>query len=170
MSYVLERDGARRQRAAAAPFPGQPAPVRPMAASAGFTLIEVMMVVVILGILAGFILPKIMNEPNKARVVKAKMQMESYSMALKQFKMDNGFYPATEQGLDALVKKPTTGRVPKNYAEHGYIDKISDDPWGAPYIYISPTDDGEFEIISRGADSEEGGEGENADISSRNLD
>mgnify|MGYP000906060124 CR=1 FL=1 len=145
-------------------------PARPAGSSAGFTLIEIMVVVVILSILAGFVLPKIMDQPNKARVVKAKMQMESYGMALKQFKMDNGFYPATEQGLDALVKKPTTGRIPKNYPEHGYIDKISEDPWGAPYIYISPTDDGEFEIISRGADNEDGGEGDDADINSRNLD
>ena len=82
--------------------------------AAGFTLIELMVVIVILGVLAGLVLPRIVDQPDKARVVKAKMQMESLSMALKQFKMDNGFYPTTEQGLRALKEKPSTGRVPQN--------------------------------------------------------
>ncbi|GAB6888208.1 type II secretion system major pseudopilin GspG [Desulfothermus okinawensis JCM 13304] len=135
----------------------------------GFTLIEIMIVIVILGILAGLIVPRIMNEPDKARVVKAKLQIQNLSMALKKFKMDNGFYPSTEQGLDALVKKPVIGRIPKNYPERGYLSKIPKDPWGNDYIYICPGEHADFEIISYGADGKEGGEGFDADIKSYEL-
>lgn len=132
----------------------------------GFTLIEMMVVIVILGILAGLVVPRLMDEPEKARVIKAKMQIENISMALKKFKMDNGFYPSTEQGLEALVQKPSIGKIPKNYPEKGYMNSIPDDPWMNPYIYISPGEHDDFEVISYGADAEEGGEGFDADIQS----
>lgn len=103
--------------------------------SAGFTLIELMVVIVILGVLAGLVLPRIIDQPDKARVVKARMQMESISMALKQYKMDNGFYPTTEQGLQALVEKPDLGRAQKNYPPKGYMDGLPKDPWGTPYVW-----------------------------------
>ncbi|WP_461832877.1 type II secretion system major pseudopilin GspG [Desulfothermus sp.] len=135
----------------------------------GFTLIEIMIVIVILGILAGLIVPRIMNEPDKARVVKAKLQIQNLSMALKKFKMDNGFYPSTEQGLEALVKKPVIGRIPKNYPPKGYLSKVPKDPWGNDYIYICPGEHADFEIISYGADGKEGGEGFDADIKSYDL-
>jgi general secretion pathway protein G len=134
--------------------------------SFGFTLIEIMVVIVILGILAGLIVPRLMDEPEKARIVKAKMQIENLSMALKKFKLDNGFYPTTEQGLPALVQKPSIGKVPKNYPENGYISKIPKDPWENDYVYICPGEHGDFDLISYGADGEEGGEGPNADIKS----
>ncbi len=132
----------------------------------GFTLIELMVVIVILGILAGLVVPRLMDEPEKARVIKAKMQIENISMALKKFKMDNGFYPSTEQGLEALAEKPSVGKIPKNYPENGYMSSIPDDPWMNPYIYISPGEHEDFEVISYGADGEEGGDGFDADIKS----
>ncbi len=137
--------------------------------SSGFTLIELMVVIVILGILAGLVVPRLMDEPQKARVVKAKMQIESISMALNRYKMDNGFYPTTEQGLQALVDKPSIGRIPVNYPEKGYMPSIPKDPWNNDYIYISPGEREPFEVISYGADGEEGGEGYDADIKSWEL-
>lgn len=138
-------------------------------AAAGFTLIELMVVIVILGVLAGLVLPRIVDQPDKARAVKAKMQIESLSMGLKQYKLDNGFYPSTEQGLRALKEKPSIGRVPQNYPAKGYLDAVPKDPWGHDYVYISPGEHGDFDLISLGADREEGGEGVNADIKSWDL-
>lgn len=135
----------------------------------GFTLIELMVVIVILGILAGLIVPQFMDEPQKARVVKAKLQMESISTALKKFYIDNGFYPTTEQGLDALVSKPTSGRTPKNYASSGYLPKVPDDPWGGQYIYLCPGKHGPFDLISYGADGAAGGTDNDADVNSWEL-
>ena len=132
----------------------------------GFTLIEIMVVIVILGILAGLIVPRLMDEPDKARVVKAKMQIENLAMALKKYKLDNGYYPTTEQGLRALVEKPSIGKVPNNYPDKGYISKIPKDPWDNNYVYICPGEHGDFDLISYGADGEEGGEGMDADIKS----
>jgi general secretion pathway protein G len=137
--------------------------------AAGFTLIELMVVIVILGVLAGLVLPRIVDQPDKARVVKAKMQIESLSMGLKQYKLDNGFYPSTEQGLRALKEKPSIGRVPQNYPAKGYLDTVPKDPWGRDYVYICPGEHGDFDLISLGADREEGGEGVNADIKSWDL-
>jgi len=136
----------------------------------GFTLIELMVVIVILGVLAGLIVPQFMDEPQKARVVKAKLQMESISMALKKFYIDNGFYPTTEQGLPALVSKPTTGRTPKNYAPSGYLPKVPMDPWGTGYIYICPGKHGPFDLISYGSDGASGGTDGDADVNSWELD
>ncbi len=132
----------------------------------GFTLIELMVVIVILGILAGLIVPRIMDQPDQARQVKAKMQMESLSTALKQFRLDNGFYPSTEQGLQALVQKPSVGREARNYPRGGYLPKLPKDPWGFDYVYISPGQHGDFDIISLGGDGKEGGDGGDADVRS----
>lgn len=135
----------------------------------GFTLIELMVVIVILGILAGLIIPRLTDKPDKARVVKAKLQMQNLSMALKQFKLDNGFYPDTEQGLESLVHRPSIGRQPKNYPERGYISQVPKDPWGNDYIYICPGEHGDFDLLCLGADGEEGGQGFAADIKSWEL-
>lgn len=136
----------------------------------GFTLIELMVVIVILGVLAGLVVPKFMDEPQKARVVKTKLQMESISMALKKYYIDNGYYPSTEQGLEALVTKPSTGRIPKNYASGGYLPKVPVDPWDTKYIYISPGKHGPFDLTSYGADGVSGGTGGDADVNSWELD
>lgn len=137
--------------------------------NSGFTLIEIMVVIIILGILVGIIAPRLMEEPDKARVVKAQMQIESISTALKKYKLDHGDYPTTEQGLQALVEKPSIGKIPKKYPDKGYITKVPKDPWGNDYIYISPGEHGDFDIICYGADGEEGGEGKNTDIRSWEL-
>ena len=107
----------------------------------GFTLIELMVVIVILGILASFIVPRFMEEPEKAKVAKAKIQIESLASAIKMFKLDNGFYPTTEQGLKSLVEKPAVGRIPDRWRDGGYLEKqkVPKDPWGNEYVYISPS-------------------------------
>ncbi|UCG14928.1 MAG: type II secretion system major pseudopilin GspG [Deltaproteobacteria bacterium] len=140
--------------------------LRRIRADCGFTLIEIMVVIIILGILAGLIVPRLMEEPEKARVVKAKMQIESISTALKRYKLDHGYYPSTEQGLQALVEKPSFGKIPERYPDKGYIPKIPKDPWGYEYVYLSPGDHGDFDLISYGADGEEGGEGKDQDVQS----
>lgn len=137
----------------------------------GFTLIELMVVIVILGILVGIVAPRFMDEPHKARVVKAKLQIENLSTALKKFYIDNGFYPSTEQGLQALVSKPSSGgRIPREYPESGYMAKIPKDPWGNDYVYVSPGSHGGFDLSSYSADGEEGGSGDGADVQSWNMD
>ena len=146
--------------------------IRQMRAEKGFTLIELMVVVIILGILAGLVIPRIVGKPEEARRIKAKIQIQNFEKALRLFYLDNGFYPTTEQGLKALVEKPTTGRIPRQYREGGYLEgrKIPKDPWGNSYVYISPgIHDKDFDIISLGADGEEGGKGNDADIESWNL-
>jgi general secretion pathway protein G len=138
----------------------------------GFTLIELMVVVVILGILAGLIIPKIMGKPEEAKRLKARMQIEQLEQALKLYYLDNGEYPTTEQGLNSLVEKPATEPVPKRWKEGGYLEKkkIPADPWDNPFVYISPgVHDKDFDLVSYGADREEGGEGKYADIESWNL-
>ena len=133
----------------------------------GFTLIEIMVVVIILGILAGLVLPRFMGRTEEARRTKARIQIENLESALKLYKLDNGAYPSTEQGLEALVQKPTIGFFPKNWREGGYLEKgkIPSDPWGRPYVYLSPgVKSKDFDLKSLGADGEEGGEGDNEDI------
>ena len=134
----------------------------------GFTLIELMVVIVILGILAGLIVPRIMERPEEARRAKARMQIESLETTLKLYKLDNGSYPTTEQGLQALVAPPSVGNLPRNWREGGYLEKgkVPKDPWGNDYIYLSPGTNGEYDIISYGMDGELGGEGKNEDITS----
>jgi len=128
----------------------------------GFTLIELMVVVVILGILALYIGPKIMGEPEKAKRVKAKMDIATLETALKMYKLDNGVYPSTEQGLLSLVEMPETGVVPKNWRKGGYIERnrVPKDPWGNEFVYISPGVHGDFDLISYGLDGVPGGEDE----------
>ena len=136
----------------------------------GFTLIEIMVVVVILGILAAVIIPRLSDRPEQARRTKATTDIKSIETALSLFQMDNGFYPSTEQGLEALVQKPTTGRIPSNYNEGGYLKKVPYDPWDNPYLYLSPGVNGDYDLISYGPDGEEGGEGKFADINNWELD
>jgi general secretion pathway protein G len=126
----------------------------------GFTLIELMVVIVILSVLAVWVAPKIMGRPDQAKQVKARVDIQGYETALKLYKLDNGAYPTTEQGLDALVTKPGTGKLAKNWRTGGYIDKgkIAKDSWGNEFIYLSPGVNGDFDITSYGADGEPGGE------------
>ncbi len=134
--------------------------------SRGFTLIELMVVIVILGILAAIIAPRIVGRSDEARVAEAKVQIKNFETALKLYKLDNGMYPTTEQGLEALVEKPTVGTIPKNWRKGGYLEskKVPLDPWGNPYIYVSPGLHGDYDIISYGADGVRGGEGFDSDI------
>jgi general secretion pathway protein G len=134
----------------------------------GFTLIEILVVLVILGILAGLIAPRIMGKPEEARRTKAALQIRSIESALKMYKLDNGVYPSTEQGLEALVKKPETGIVPKKWRDGGYLEsvKVPLDPWGNPFVYVCPGEYGDFDISSYARDGEKGGEGDSADINS----
>ncbi|MFP3998964.1 MAG: type II secretion system major pseudopilin GspG [Desulfobacterales bacterium] len=136
--------------------------------SAGFTLIEIMVVIVILSILAVYMMPKIMGRPEQARRIKAKTDIQALETALRLYKLDNGKYPTTEQGLEALVQEPDSGPQPMNWREGGYIEKgrIAKDPWGNEYVYISPGNHDDYDIISYGADGEPGGDGDDADIKS----
>ena len=135
----------------------------------GFTLIEIMVVIVIIGILAALIVPKIMSRPDDARIVAAKQDIGSIMQAMKLYKLDNHAYPTTEQGLDALVKKPATPPVPQNWKSGGYLEKLPIDPWGKPYQYLNPGLHGEIDVFSFGADGTPGGEGNDADIGSWSL-
>lgn len=132
----------------------------------GFTLLEVMVVVVILGILAALVVPKIISRPDDARVVAAKQDIASLMQSLKLYRLDNQRYPSTEQGLQALVAKPATSPIPLNWKVGGYLDRLPKDPWGHPYQYLNPGLHGEVDIVSFGADGEPGGEGNDADIGS----
>jgi general secretion pathway protein G len=134
----------------------------------GFTLIELMVVIVILGILAGLIVPRIMGRPDEARRAKARIQLESIETALKLYKLDNGNYPTTEQGLQALVEAPAVGAQAKNWRQGGYLEKgkVPKDPWDNDFVYLSPGMHGDYDLSSRGADGEPDGEGKNKDINS----
>lgn len=144
----------------------QRAPKGVQPAEGGFTLIEIMVVVVILGILAALVIPKIMSRPEEARIVAARQDISGIMQALKLYKLDNYRYPTTEQGLQALVKKPTTPPVPPNWKADGYLEKLPMDPWGHPYQYLNPGVHGEVDVFSLGADGAPGGEGSDADIGS----
>ncbi|MCX7163659.1 MAG: type II secretion system major pseudopilin GspG [Betaproteobacteria bacterium] len=135
----------------------------------GFTLIEILVVIVIIGILATLVVPKLMSRPDEARLVAAKHDIQTVLQALKMYRLDNGRYPTTEQGLQALVKKPTTEPVPKNWKEEAYLEKPPRDPWGTPYQYLQPGAHGEIDVFSLGADGIPGGEGVDADIGSWQL-
>ncbi len=137
----------------------------------GFTLIELMVVIVILSILAVYMMPKIMGRPEQAKRLKAKVDIQSLETALKLYKLDNGRYPTTEQGLEALVEPPSSGPSADGWREGGYIEKgrITKDPWDNEYVYLSPGVHDDYDIISYGADGEPGGEGENADVKSWEL-
>ncbi|GAB4389218.1 MAG: type II secretion system major pseudopilin GspG [Thermodesulfovibrionales bacterium] len=137
----------------------------------GFTLLEILVVVFILSLLAAIVAPQFMGRTEDAKIAEAKVQIRNLETALKLFKLDNGFYPTTEQGLEALVAMPSVGKVPNHYRQGGYLEqkKIPLDPWGNPYIYVSPGVEGDFDILSLGADGQEGGEGPDADIKNWDL-
>jgi len=131
---------------------------------AGFTLIEIMVVVAILAILAAMVVPKLVGRTDDARRISVQVQIKNIEQGLNLYKIDNGVYPDTEQGLDALVHPPTVGALPQKWREGGYLPKVPPDAWNHPYLYSSPGAHGDFDIISLGADGEPGGEGKDADI------
>ncbi len=135
-------------------------------AQRGFTLLEVMVVVVILGILAALVVPKIISRPDEARIIAAKQDIASLMQALKLYRLDNQRYPTTEQGLQALLIKPTTLPIPPNWKPGGYLERLPKDPWGNPYQYLYPGVHGEIDVFSFGADGSPGGEGNDADLGS----
>ncbi len=135
----------------------------------GFTLIEIMVVVTILAILIALVAPKMVGRTDQARRVSTKAQIKNIEGALQLYKLDNGVYPSTEQGLDALVNPPTVGVIPKHWKEGGYLGKVPNDAWGNPYVYLSPGSHGDYDLVSYGSDNEPGGEGDNADLESWNL-
>ncbi|MSQ47836.1 MAG: type II secretion system protein GspG [Deltaproteobacteria bacterium] len=135
--------------------------------SKGFTLIEIMVVVFILGLLVTMVAPKIMGRTDEAKRTKAAADVRAIQQALNLYKLDNGRYPTTEQGLQSLVTKPQVGIVPARWNPEGYIEKVQLDPWGNGYVYLSNGD--RYTLKSLGADGEEGGEGKDADLDSRDL-
>jgi general secretion pathway protein G len=134
----------------------------------GFTLIEIMVVIVILAMLAALVGPRLMGRTDDAKVTDAQVQIKNIETALKLYKLDNGSYPSTEQGLGALVAKPTVGVIPKNYKDGGYLEskKMPKDPWGNDYLYVSPGEHGDYDLFSYGSDGAKGGDGKNSDITS----
>lgn len=137
----------------------------------GFTLIEIMVVIVILAALAALVGPKIIGRSDDAKLADAKLQIRNFETALKLYKLDNGVYPSTEQGLMALVEKPSVGQIPRNYRQEGYLEakKIPQDPWGVDFIYLSPGQQGDYDLCSYGMDGVKGGEGKGADICNWNI-
>ncbi|GAC1034402.1 general secretion pathway protein G [Pseudomonas sp. No.21] len=131
---------------------------------AGFTLIEIMVVVVILGILAALVVPQVMNRPDQAKVTVAKGDIKAIGAALDMYKLDNFAYPSTQQGLEALVKKPSGNPQPKNWNKDGYLKRLPVDAWGNPYQYLAPGTKGAYDLYSFGADGKEGGTDADADI------
>ncbi len=140
-----------------------------MRSRGGFTLIEMVVVITILAILAVLVVPKIVGRTDDAKRVATQVQIKNIEQALGLYKLDNGMYPSSEQGLIALTTPPTVGEIPKRWRAEGYLSKIPRDTWGAPYIYISPGLHGDFDLISYGADGEAGGEGQERDIENWNL-
>lgn len=138
-----------------------------MKKQSGFSLIEIMVVVVILGILASIVVPKIMGRPDEARVVKAKQDILAIQNALDLYKLDNGVYPTTDQGLAALVTKPTSNPEPRDWKI--YLKRIPKDPWGREYLYLNPGEHGEIDIFTLGAEGQPGGTGINAEIGNWNV-
>lgn len=130
----------------------------------GFTLMEVLVVVAILAILAAIVVPQIMDRPDEARRTSAKVSIGAIVQALKLYRLDNGFYPSTDQGLGALVQRPGTQPVPPNWKQGGYLASLPKDPWGSDFQYLNPGVRGEIDVFSLGADRAPGGEGKNADI------
>jgi general secretion pathway protein G len=144
---------------------------RQLKGNRGFTLIEIMVVIVILSLLAVLVGPKIIGRSDDAKVADAKVQIKNFETALKLYKLDNGSFPTTEQGLQALVAKPTTGKIPNNYKAEGYLEnkEVPKDPWKNDFVYLSPGEHGDYDLSCYGADGARGGEGKDADIESWNL-
>ena len=132
----------------------------------GFTLVEIMVVVVIIGILGALVVPKLLGRTGESRVTAAKVDISTLMQALKLYKLDNQRYPTTEQGLQALIQKPTTGPAANGWKTGGYVEKLPKDPWGNAYQYLSPGIHGEVDVFSLGADGQAGGTGEDADVGS----
>ena len=130
----------------------------------GFTLIELLVVLTIIGVLAALIVPNVLNRAEEAKVTAARTDISNLMQQLKLYKLDNQRFPSAEQGIEALVRKPTAGSVPPNWKP--YIDKLPNDPWGRPYQYVNPGIKGEVDVFSFGADGQSGGEGTNADVGS----
>ncbi|SMG21274.1 type II secretion system major pseudopilin GspG [Dethiosulfovibrio salsuginis] len=130
----------------------------------GFTLVEVLVVVVIIGMLAALVAPKVVGRGEEAKRTATHVQIREIEQALDMYKLDSGMYPTTEQGLEALITKPTTSPEPRRWKEGGYLKKLPVDPWGKEFIYRQPGDHGDFDLFSCGADGEEGGEGDGKDI------
>lgn len=137
--------------------------------ASGFTLIEIMVVVVIMGILAALVVPKLMGRTDDARIIAARQDISTIMQGLKLYKLDNLRYPTTEQGLQALIAKPTAGPEPRGWKTGGYLERLPNDPWGHPYQYLSPGVHGEVDVFSLGADGQPGGTGPDADIGSWEL-
>ena len=135
-----------------------------MKRQSAFTLIEILVVVAILGILAAIVVPRVMDRPDEAKRVAARADIAAIVQSLKLYRLDNGMYPATDQGLAALVQKPTTNPVPGNWKQGGYLERLPKDPWGGEYQYLYPGVKGEIDVFSLGADRARGGEGSGADI------
>jgi len=151
------------------PLPSLKSPIKKycfMTAAPGFSLVELLVVIVIIGILAALVAPRLIGRTDKARITEANITIKNLETGLRMFIADNGFYPSTEQGLKALVEMPSSGQIPDNYRQGGYLEKreVPADPWGRPYIYISPGENRPYDIISYGADGLPGGDGYNADI------
>jgi len=144
---------------------------RHLRSNSGFTLIEIMVVIVILALLAALVGPKIIGRSDDAKIADAKVQVRNLETALKLYKLDSGAYPSTEQGLSALITKPTTGVIPKNYKSEGYLESktLPKDPWSNEYIYLSPGEHGDYDLCSYGSDGAKGGEGKAADICNWNI-
>jgi len=139
--------------------------------ASGFTLIEVMVVIVILGILAAVVVPRVMDRPDAARITKAKQDIRAMESALELYRLDNFNYPSTDQGLEALVTQPSGSPEPKNWKDGGYMKRMPKDPWGNDYQYLNPGVNGAIDIFTYGSDGVEGGEeGSSADIGNWNLD
>lgn len=135
----------------------------------GFTLIEIMVVVIILGILAAIVAPNVIGRIDDAQITKAKTEIRNLDSSLKFYRLDNFNYPTTEQGLDALVNKPADPNI-KNWKTGGYMPRVPNDPWGNPYLYLNPGTNGEIDIYTLGRDGQPGGEGIDADIGNWDLD
>jgi general secretion pathway protein G len=138
--------------------------IRARATQAGFTLIELMVVLVIIGVLAALIVPNVLDRADDARATAARTDVNNLMQALKLYRLDNQRYPTTQQGLQALVAKPGAGPVPPNWKP--YLEKLPNDPWGRPYQYLNPGVKGEIDVMSLGADGQPGGDGKNADVGS----
>lgn len=139
------------------------------AAARGFTLIEILVVVLIIGILAAIVAPRVIGRTDEARRTRVVAELKNIESALALYKLDNGTYPATDQGLEALVQKPTVGNIPPNWKEGGYLPKLPKDPWDNPYVYAYPGAQGEYDLYSLGADRQPGGEGTAADIHAEGM-
>jgi general secretion pathway protein G len=139
-------------------------PTLSRARAAGFTLIEIMVVLVIIGVLAALIAPNVLDRASDAKVTAARTDVNNLMQALKLYKLDHQRFPTSEQGLESLVRKPSAGPVPPSWKP--YLDKLPNDPWGRPYQYLNPGVKGEIDVFSLGADGQPGGEGHNADVGS----